>query len=456
MNLWEQYRSELIADLYEFTMAASYHAEGMKSEATFSLFVRKYPVNRAYFVAAGVEHLVDIIEGFRFSNESLDYLATTNQFTSDFLNYLAKFRFSGSVRALPEGTLLFANEPIVEVTGPILEAQLIETVVINVIHLETMLATKAARCMYAAQGRGLVDFGLRRTQGIDAGLKAARTSYLAGFLGTSNVLAGKIYGIPVYGTMAHSYVTSFPHEMDAFRAYARTFPDGTVLLVDTYDTVAGARKAVEVARELRAQGHTLRGVRLDSGDLAALSRAVRELLHREGFPEVRIMVSGNLDEYRLEELLRQGAEFDLAGVGTHLVVSADAPFLDMAYKLVEYEGRPILKLSPGKITWVGRKQIHRHYGNDGCMSHDVMSLDHERVSSAHPLLEVFMEDGQRRRPSQNLDDIRRRFQEQWQTLPDAYRAIHPQENFPLKISDELQKLQDDVTRQRQREELGSV
>jgi nicotinate phosphoribosyltransferase len=435
-------------------MAASYWTERMEGEATFSLFIRKYPVNRAYFVAAGLEHLVDIIENFQFNKESLEYLATSGKFSLDFLNYLAKFRFSGTVRALPEGTLFFTDEPIVEVTGPILEAQLLETVVINIIHLETLLATKAARCMHAAAGRGLVDFGLRRAQGVDAGLKAARASYLTGFLGTSNVLAGKIYGIPVYGTMAHSYVTSFAREMDAFHAYARAFPDGTVLLVDTYDTLTGARKAVEVARRLRARGYALRAVRLDSGDLAGLSRAVRELFRREGFPDVKIMVSGGLDEYRLEELLNNGAEFDLVGIGTRLVVSADAPYLDMAYKLVEYDGRPILKLSPGKKTWVGKKQIQRFHDPRGKMSHDVLGLDTESMPGARRLLEVFMQDGQRRRPRESLDRIRERFRQEWETLPDPYRAIRPQEHYPLEVSAALEQLEQEVIHQREREEMG--
>jgi nicotinate phosphoribosyltransferase len=454
MNLWQQCRPELIADLYEFTMAASYWAERMKGEATFSLFIRKYPVNRAYFVAAGLEHLMDVIENFTFSRESLDYLATTGKFSLDFLNYLAGFRFSGSVRALPEGTVFFTDEPIIEVTGPIIEAQLLETVVINIVHLETLLATKAARCMQAAQGRGLVDFGLRRAQGVDAGLKAARASYLTGFLGTSNVLAGSIYGIPVFGTMAHSYVTSFPRELDAFEAYARAFPDGTVLLIDTYDTLTGAQKAVEVARKLRARGYALRAVRLDSGDLVALSRAVRELFRREGFPEVAIMVSGSLDEYRLEDLLNQGAEFDLVGIGTRLVVSADAPYLDMAYKLVEYEGRPILKLSSGKKTWVGKKQVQRFYDPQGTMSHDVLGLENDSMPGARPLLELFMEGGQRRRPSEGLDQIRQRFREEWATLPEPYRAIRPEKHYPIEISPALEQLEQDVIRQREREELG--
>jgi nicotinate phosphoribosyltransferase len=453
-NLWQQIQAELITDLYELTMANSYWREGMAGEATFSLFIRKYPPQRAYFVAAGIEHLLQILTDFRFSVASLAYLQGTKQFPAEFLDYLSKLRFTGTVRALPEGRIFFANEPVVEITGPIIEAQLVETVVMNTVHLETLLATKAARCMHAAQGRGLVEFGLRRTHGVDAGLKAARASYLTGFRGTSNVLAGMVYGIPIYGTMAHSYVSSFHHEIDAFRAYARSFPENTVLLVDTYDTVRGAEKAVTVARQLAAQGHKLRAVRLDSGDLVELSQAVRALFRREGVAEVGIMISGNLDEYRLEELLARGTEFDLAGIGTHLSVSADAPYLDMAYKLVEYEGRPILKLSPGKQTWVGKKQIQRYYDSSHRMREDVLGLESEQDSEATPLLELRIHDGQLVRPLETLPAIRQRFRREWETVPQEYRALRPKHQYPVKISSPLQNLQETISRQRAREEVG--
>ncbi|NTV43779.1 MAG: nicotinate phosphoribosyltransferase, partial [Syntrophobacteraceae bacterium] len=263
MNVWEHYTPELLTDLYELTMAESYLREGMSGEATFSLSIRDYPPQRAYFVLAGVEHLLEMLSGIRFSEASLRYLASTGHLSSALLDYLKDFRFTGTVRAMREGRVFFAHEPVVEVTAPIIEAQMIETLVINVIQLETMLASKAARCVHAARGRGLIDFSFRRTQGVDAGVKAARASYLAGFMGSSNVLAGKVYGIPVYGTMAHSYITSFGREMDAFVAFSDAYPRNTVLLIDTYDTMSGARKAVEVAKRMAAQGRSLLGVRLD-------------------------------------------------------------------------------------------------------------------------------------------------------------------------------------------------
>jgi nicotinate phosphoribosyltransferase len=454
MNLWQQVKTELITDLYELTMAASYWREGMAGEATFSLFIRNYPPQRAYFVAAGVEHLLQILGDFQFSEQSLAYLRHSQPFPADFINFLKGLRFTGRVRALPEGRIFFANEPIVEVTAPIIEAQLVETVVMNTIHLETLIASKAARCMHAAQGRGLVDFALRRTQGVDAGLKVARASYLTGFRGTSDVLAGMIYDIPVFGTMAHSYVCSFRHEMDAFQAYARAFPENTVLLVDTYDTVRGAEKAVEVARQLAAQGHKLRAVRLDSGDLVALSRVVRALFRREGLADVGIMVSGSLDEYRLEDLLAGGAEIDLVGIGTHMGVSADAPYLDMAYKLVEYDGRPILKLSPGKQSWVGKKQVQRFYDSDQRMREDVLGLETEHHAEATPLLELCIQDGKLVRPLESLSMIRQRFSQEWATLPEPFRAIRPQQQYPVMISASLNKLQEEIIHQRETEEIG--
>src|SRR5271157_3981847 len=308
MKPWEQYAPELIADLYELTMAESYFQEGMTGEATFSLFIRDYPADRSCFVSSGLESLLQILPDFRFSGESLRYLVSLGKFSTGFIDYLRGFRFSGSIRAIPEGRIFFVDEPILEVTGPIIEAQVIETLVLNVIQLETMLAGKAARVFAASSGKGLIDFGMRRAHGVDASLKSARASYLVGFKGTSNLLAGKIYGIPVFGTMAHSYVTSFPCELDAFHAFTRAFPDNSVLLIDTYDTIAGALKAVEVARTLREKGKELLGVRLDSGDLADLSKRVRFILDEAGFPGVTIMASGNLDEYQIEKLLNSGAQ----------------------------------------------------------------------------------------------------------------------------------------------------
>jgi nicotinate phosphoribosyltransferase len=456
MNIWEKYTPELVTDLYELTMASSYLREGMNGEATFSLFIRDYPKNRNYFIAAGVHHFVEMATEMRFNDESLAYLASLGSLPKDFLDYLRNFRFTGSIRAIPEGRIFFTQEPILEVTAPIIEAQILETLAINTIQLETMLACKAARCIEAAQGRGLIDFGLRRTHGVDAGLKAARASYLTGFLGTSNVLAGKIYDIPVFGTMAHSYVTSFPREIDAFEAYAKSFPDNTVLLIDTYDTLCGAGKAVETARRLKARGKSLRGVRLDSGDLVELSRRVKRLFVEAGFPDVKIMASGSLDEFSIRELLSAGAELDILAVGTKLGVSADAPYFDIAYKLVEYNGRPVLKLSSGKKTWVGRKQVYRFYDRQEEMQEDVLGLISDEHPEGEPLLHEFVSGGNMVRPLEPLDATRAGFAKEFKRLPQKYRAIDSKETYPVRISPILQKLDQEIAAQKRREEIEGI
>jgi nicotinate phosphoribosyltransferase len=453
MNPWEQYAPELITDLYELTMGESYLQEGMTGQSTFSLFIRDYPVDRSYFVAAGLESLLRILPGFRFSDESLRYLVSLGKFSSRFIDYLRDFRFSGSIRAIPEGRIFFVDEPILEVTGPIIEAQIIETLVLNVIQLETMLAGKAARIFAAASGKGLIDFGMRRTHGVDASLKAARASYLVGFMGTSNLLAGKIYGIPVFGTMAHSYVSSFRCELDAFQAFAHAFPDNSVLLIDTYDTIAGALKAVEVARTLREKGKELLGVRLDSGDLAGLSKRVRFILDEAGFPGVKIMASGNLDEYQVEKLLNSGAQIDFYAVGTRMGVSADAPYLDISYKLVEYEGRPVLKLSTGKKTWIGKKQVYRFYTDDGRMGFDRVCLFDSGEQEGEPVMESVMEGGQRVGRPEPLSEIRVRFSEEWRRLPEKLRAIRPEQVYPVDVCRSLKELDSQTAQLRRREEV---
>ncbi len=377
----------LLTDLYELTMAQSYVREGMFGQSTFSLFTRKMPSDRGYMVAAGLEDVLRYLQGLRFSSEDLNYLRSTKLFTQDFLDYLAGFRFTGDVWAIPEGRLVFPNEPFLEVTGPIPEAQIAETYVINQVHYQSLVAGKAARCLWAAQGRTLVDFGLRRTHGTDAGMKAARSAYAVGFTGTSNVLAGKEYGIPVAGTMAHSYVTAFTHEADAFRAYARSFPDSSTFLIDTYDTVAGARNAAIVAREMEASRHRLRAVRLDSGDLPALSREVRQVLDQAGLPYVHIFASGGLDEDAIAELVQAGAPIDAFGIGTRLGTSADAPSMDMAYKLVRYEGRPVLKLSSGKVTLADEKQVYRRSNAEGAFVGDTIALRPSTEGLRHETLQ---------------------------------------------------------------------
>ena len=347
----------LFTDLYELTMAQAYFNEGMFAPATFSLTIRNYPPHRGYLVSAGLEDVLDYLSNLSFSKNSLGYIHSQGVFSEDFLDYLGNVRFTGSVRAVREGRLFFADEPVLEVTAPIIEAQLAETFIINQMNLQTLLATKAARCVWAARGRSLSDFGSRRTQGVDAAIKMARCGYIVGFESTSNVLAAQTYGMPPAGTMAHSLISSFPSEIDAFHSYARTFPTRTVLLLDTYDTIAGAHNAVEAAKRMEADGHCMLAVRLDSGDFNSLSREVRKILNEAGLEYIKIVASGGLDEHQVERLTRDGAPIDIFGVGTKVGVSADAPWSDMAYKLVCYDQRPVMKLSPEKSYLPGAKQV---------------------------------------------------------------------------------------------------
>ena len=317
--------SALFTDLYQLTMAQAYWQSGVTAQATFSLYFRTYPPDRAYFVLAGVTDVLEYLEGLTVSDQDIDYLRSLGLFDREFVKFLLGLRFTGTVRAMSEGSIFFAGEPVLEVTAPVIEAQIVETYLINQINLQSILATKSARVVTAARGRTVVDFAARRTHGVDAATKQARVSYMVGFVGTSNVLAGGLYGIPVFGTMAHSFVQSFHHEGDAFRAYAKSFPDKTTLLVDTYDTLEGVRKAISVARDLGRRGHALVSLRLDSGDLAELSAGARRLLDGAGLKDVQVFASGGLDEFEVEGLLEAGAPIDGFGVGTRVGVSADAP-----------------------------------------------------------------------------------------------------------------------------------
>ena len=306
----------LFTDLYELTMAQGYWQSGKTARATFSLFFRKYPPDRAYFVFAGLHGVLSYLEGFRFSYEDVAYLRSTAKFDGGFLDYLSQLRFTGTVRAMPEGAVFFSDEPVIEVTAPVVEAQIVETFVLNQVNLQSILATKASRVVYAAPGKTIVDFAARRAQGTDAASNLGRVSYMVGFAGTNNVLAGQLYGIPTFGTMAHSFVTSFEHETDSFRAYARSFPDSSTFLVDTYDTIEGTKNAIKVAHEMKKQGHSLRAIRLDSGDLLDLALKTRKLLDEAGLGEVEIFASGGLDEFEVDRLLVAGAPIDGFGVGT--------------------------------------------------------------------------------------------------------------------------------------------
>lgn len=445
----------LFTDLYELTMAACYFEQGMFEQATFSLFVRNYPPSRRYFVSAGLAEGLDYLKNLKFTPDDLDYLDQTGLFKPEFLSYLGKLRFSGDVYALPEGLIFFANEPILEVTAPLIEAQIVETFLINAVNLQTMIATKASRCVHAAWPRKLVDFSLRRTQGTDAGLKVARASFIGGFIGTSNVLAGKIYGIPVFGTMAHSYITSFAKEIDAFRAFAQTFPENTVLLVDTYDTIIGAAKAARVGKEMAQEGKKLKGVRLDSGDIANLSRKVRKILLKSGLQKVTIFASGGFDEYKIQKVFEQGADIDSFGVGTKMGVSADAPYLDIAYKMVRYDGRPVLKLSPGKMTLPSSKQIFRHTTSTGKLDRDIIGLRDDKLKDAEPLLKKVMDKGEIIFQSPSLPQIQECFLDEFSKLENKYKTIKGgREIFPVSLSPRLKSLQAEIIQRVKEEELG--
>ena len=445
---------EIMTDLYELTMAASYFEQEMFAPATFSLMVREYPPKRSYLVCAGLDPLLDYLESFHFRPDDLEYLEQTSLFPDKFLQFLETLRFTGEVRAIPEGRLAFCDEPLVEITAPVMQAQLVETFVINSINLPTLVATKASRCHYAAGERRLVDFSLRRTHGMDAGLMVARSSFIGGFIGTSNVQAGKIYGLPIYGTMAHSYVESFDREIESFRAFAKSFPDNTVLLIDTYDTLAGARKAVIVAGEMRQAGQSLRAVRLDSGDMVQLSKEVRKIFDDSGFPEVRIFASGGFDEFKIQKILTSGAIIDAFGVGTKMGVSADAPYLNMAYKMVMYNGRPVMKLSSGKVSLAGPKQVFRQRDKKGFFKGDLIGLLEEEVADSESLLETVMKDGKRLFPPQPLPNIQEVFRDEFSKLPETYKGLEGNPSYPVKITPRLQALQDQVRRQISEKELG--
>jgi nicotinate phosphoribosyltransferase len=433
----------LFTDLYELTMAAAFFREGMGETATFSLFARRLPPTRAFMVAAGLEDALEYARGLQFTLDAIEYLRSLGRFEPEFLEYLATLRFTGEIRAVPEGTVIFPDEPMLEVSGPVIEAQLLESALLNACHLQSVLASKAARMVLAAQGRDLAEFGLRRSHGTDAALKAARCSWIAGFGSTSDVLAARAYGIPVSGTMAHSFVTAFDDELEAFRAYARAFPDSAILLIDSYDTLEGARKAVTVARELAGRGHALAGVRLDSGDLLGVSREVRRILDDAGFPRVRIVASGGLDEHDIAALVAAGAPVDSFGVGTRLNVSADAPSLDLVYKLVRYGERDVLKLSEGKETRVGAKALYRSIGVDGLMVGDALALEEETPPpGGESLLQVVMREGKLVHPHPALPHIRRHCAAQLATLPDQLKRLKGHGELPVAVSPGLQARQE--------------
>lgn len=425
--------SALFTDLYELTMAQAYAAEHMDQTAVFELMFRKMPAHRNYIVAAGIGDVLDFLANFHFDDQELDYLRERGEFTEEFLQLLKDLRFTGDVYALPEGTLVFPNEPIVQVIAPILEAQLMETYVLNQIHFQSLAVSKAARVVEAAHGRSVVDFGSRRAHGTDAAVKVARATYLAGGAGTSNVLAGQMYGIPVFGTMAHSYVQAHDSEAGSFEAFAAMYPE-TTLLVDTYDTLEGVRKVIDLSRKL-AERFRVRAVRLDSGDLGALAFQTRKLLDEAGLQDVTIFASSSLDEYEIRRLVHSGAPIDAFGVGTKLAVMEDASHLDMAYKLVEYGGKGRLKLSTSKVLHPGRKQVFRRIEN-GSMTGDLIGRFNESLAG-EPLLEPMMRHGV---PATRIDleESRFRLRGELARLPEQLRALEPSPvPYPVSFSETL-------------------
>jgi nicotinate phosphoribosyltransferase len=431
--------SALLTDLYQINMIQAYLDHGETETAVFEFFVRNLPAQRGFLVAAGLEQALDYLDALRFSDSEIDWLKGTGRFRKNLIDYLAALGFSGDVHAIPEGSVFFANEPILRITAPLPQAQFVESRLINILHFQTLIASKAARMMLAAPGKLLVDFGMRRAHGAEAGVLAARASYLVGFAGTATVLAGERFGIPLYGTMAHSFIEAFDDESAAFEAFARARPDNLVLLLDTYDTEAAARKVVALAPKLKAAGIALRGVRLDSGDLGALSKSVRVILDAGGLREVTIFASGGLDEDALARFVQAGAPIDGLGVGTSLTTSSDAPTLDCVYKLQEYAGLPRRKRAVNKATWPGRKQVWRRFGADGRMAGDLLAREGDQ-KPGEPLLELVMQGGRRLRPSPPLDDIRRHAKREFERLPESLRSLKPGMAYPVEVAAELQEL----------------
>jgi nicotinate phosphoribosyltransferase len=428
----------LLTDLYELTMAAAYDAAGMEGEATFELFVRSLPKERSFLVACGLEGALDYLEGLRFTARDLDYLRTLDLFDERFLTRLGALRFSGEVWAMPEGRVAFSGEPLLVVRAPLLEAQLVETFLLNAITFPTLVASKAARVAIACAGRPFVDFSARRDHGPDAALLAARAAFVGGGAATATVEAGARWGIPLSGTMAHSYVMAVGDEEAAFRAFARQFRERTILLIDTYDTLEGARRAARVARELAAEGIHVRAVRLDSGDLAALALGVRRILDEAGCESVQIFASGDLDETRIAALLAKGAPIDGFGVGTRLGTGGDAPTLSTVYKLVEDAQGPKMKLSTGKATLPGRKQVFRE-SRDGVLVRDVIALAGEQLAG-EPLLQPVMRGGRRLAPSEPLATAQERCRTDLARLPPSLRELAGQQSHPVELSPQLRAL----------------
>lgn len=469
----------MLTDLYELTMMYGYWKKGMgKNRAVFDLFYRTTSEITAYAIAAGLEQVIDYINNLHFSEDDISYLRSLNLFDEGFLDYLRGFKFTGDIMAVPEGTIVFSYEPIIRVTAPIMEAQLLETALLNIVNHQTLIATKASRVVQAAEGGTVLEFGLRRAQGPDAGIYGARAAVIAGCQATSNVLTGEMFGIPVGGTHAHSWVMSFPDELSAFRAYAEIFPTNCMLLVDTYDTLgSGMPNAIRTFDELRARGYEPVGVRLDSGDLAYLSRECRRMLDEAGYPNARVFASGDLDEELIWDLKAQGAAIDVWGVGTRMITSQDCPALGGVYKLAaeEVDGElvPKIKISenPAKITNPGQKMLYRIYDGDGMAVADLITLDSEVIDESQPLtifdpvdtwkkltltgfkarklLVPVFEDGRQVYESPALKDIQSYCRADLDTFWAQYKRLRNPHRYKVDLSRELWTLKQNMLEHRQ-------
>lgn len=441
--------SALLTDLYQLTMVQAYLEHELTDTAVFEFFVRKLPPERNFMVAAGLAQVVEYLTELKFQDDEIAWLGETGRFSSTLLDYLTHVRFEGDVHAMREGTIFFPNEPIVRVTAPLPVAQLVESRIINLLHFQTLIASKAARVALAAPEALLVDFGMRRAHGAEAGLLAARASYLAGLSGTATVLAGREFGIPIYGTMAHSFIQAHGEEVQAFEEFAESHPDNVVLLIDTFDTERGAERVVGLAPRLRARGIKIKAVRIDSGDLAEHAKKVRAILDAGGLEEVGIFASGNLDEYHLRDLIAEDAPITGFGVGTNMDVSNDVPALDCAYKLQEYAGQPRRKRSEGKATWAGRKQVYRRRSPDGRMLGDTLTVEDDH-QQGEALIEPVLQGGRLIAPLPSLEQSRETVRAELTRLPAALSALEPaSEQYRVEVSSALHRVTeqaDSVTR----------
>ena len=431
--------SVLLTDFYQLTMLQGYLERGMEDTAVFECFVRTMPPQRGFFVAAGLAQVLEFLENVRFAPAELEWVANSGRFSRSFVDYLERFQFAGDLHAVPEGTVFFVNEPFVRVTAPLPQAQFVETRLLNLLHYQTLIASKAARCVLVAAGKPVIDFGLRRSHGAEAGLLAARAAYLAGFAGSATVMAQHFFEVPVFGTMGHSFVQAHQSELRAFENFADAQPDNVIVLIDTYDVQKGAQTVVGLAPRLRERGIRIKGVRLDSGDLVEQARRVRRILDDGGLREVQITASGNLDEDAIQRIVAARAPVDVFAVGTRLTTSADVPYLDCVYKLQEYSGRPSRKKSEDKATWPGAKQVYRHYDQRGRIDHDVVTTAAD-TQEGKPLLRPVMESGKRREASPSLNQIRERAAAELATLPDVMRQCRQGTTIPVQISSALQSL----------------